>query len=163
MTSGGELDPNLYPDDVMAANLAPGVRKLPAALELDVVSTLWGTTLISPSQPAANSPPSLTTTAVDHAVAALGSTPSPIAPVSAATPSTKPPTKGKKAVRSKPHHTTIKMNPAESGHHKKKANPRIVAKPSPPKPKHTPDASVALHLSSRGPIIKPGQHHLPKK
>ncbi len=163
VTSGGELDPNLYPDDVMAANLAPGVRKLPAALELDVVSTLWGTTLISPSQPAANSPPSLTTTAVDHAVAALGSTPSPIAPVSAATPSTKPPTKGKKAVRSKPHHTTIKMNPAESGHHKKKANPRIVAKPSPPKPKHTPDASVALHLSSRGPIIKPGQHHLPKK
>ncbi len=39
---GGELDPNLYPDDVMAATLAPGVRKMPAPLELQIISTpLW--------------------------------------------------------------------------------------------------------------------------
>ncbi len=39
---GGELDPALYPDDVMAASLATGVRKLPEENEMAVVSALWG-------------------------------------------------------------------------------------------------------------------------
>jgi hypothetical protein len=75
---GGELDPNRYPDDVMAATLAPGVRKVPSPLEMDVISTLWGTssTSLAPSQvhtfqvTAPNA--SISPNVVDHAVAAMG-------------------------------------------------------------------------------------------
>ena len=162
VTSGGELDPNLYPNDVMAANLAPGVRKLPATLELDVVSTLWGTSLIPLPQPAAGSQPgSTTTTAVDHAIAALGSTASPVAPVSASNPTAKHPAKSKKAIRPKPHHGTTKVNPDKSSHDRK-SHPHVVSKPSATKTKRMPDASVAVQLASRGAMPKPG-HHGPKK
>jgi RHS repeat-associated protein len=45
VAAGGELDPVLYPGDVMAATLIPGIRKEPAANEMAVVSTLWGSHL----------------------------------------------------------------------------------------------------------------------
>ena len=54
---GGELDPTLYPDDVMAATLAPGVRKLPEENEMEVVSTLWGNHLPPPLPPYDDSDP----------------------------------------------------------------------------------------------------------
>jgi hypothetical protein len=87
---GGELDPALYPDDVMAATLATGVRKLPEENELEVVSTLWGNHLpplpppYDDSDPAAAiqvstrpiiptiaASPVPATTVLDHAIAAL--------------------------------------------------------------------------------------------
>src|SRR5207248_1416158 len=51
VVSGGELDPNVYPNDVMAETLALGVRKLPAAIEMQVIATLWGHDVASPGQP----------------------------------------------------------------------------------------------------------------
>ena len=50
----GELDPSLYPDDVMDATLAPGVRELPSPLDMEVVGTLWGTQPTLPGQSTAN-------------------------------------------------------------------------------------------------------------
>ena len=52
---GGELDPSVYPDAVMAATLAPGVLKYPDPLEMQVISTLWHTASPPSSQAAGDS------------------------------------------------------------------------------------------------------------
>jgi hypothetical protein len=98
---GGELDPALYPDDVMAATLATGVRKLPATPEREVVRTLWNSQLAIPIESSddsnrstvANAPmratssrtdPAAATNAVDHAIATLGTTAEAIGPLPSA-------------------------------------------------------------------------------
>ncbi len=75
---GGELDPNFYPADVMAATLATGVRKLPAENELQVVRALWGNTLKPPAAPIGGFAPAAVVQAVQTAVQ------SPVPPVQSA-------------------------------------------------------------------------------
>ena len=162
---GGELDPAVYPDDVMAASLAPGERKLPAALELEVVSTLWGTSP-SPSGQSTNSIPSNTGTAVvDHAVATIGTTaPAAISnPGAASVPVRKTSVKGKKAVHGKTAPAKIHPTHSKVGVGHKKAEPRVLTKPdakktSTAKTAHVPNGGLAIQLSSRGAIVKKTRH-----
>ena len=153
VTSGAELNPDVYPDDVMAGNLAPGIRKLPAALELDVVSTLWGTKLVTLVGPAASTAP--TTTAVDHAIATLGSTPTVAEPAHKHARATKKAKNSKKAAHHSGHAVTIRVKHPEIKPTKSGAKPRVVAKPaeaSAKKTPHTPNSDIAMQLSQRGKI-----------
>ncbi len=153
---GGELKPLLYPDDVMSATLAPGVRKLPSELDLDVISTLWDTNLTLPGQSAAAPALSAPAAIVDHAVAAQSSTPTPASPVTTASSTSKSPVKGKKAAHQKAHTVTIKTKHPEAGGSHKKPEPRVLIKPhaksTAAKTRPTPTGSAAVELSRRGAI-----------
>ena len=167
--AGGVLDPNVDPADVMAANLAPGVRKLPAYLELQVVSTLWGTTLpAAPAAPAAPTAPAAPaasasgsaspTTLIDQAVASLTSVAS-ASPVVVA-----PVAKHKSAAKTKKpghpiHHKVIaKPKHHAPSHAPKNQTHRVVVKAhkaaSPTVHPETPNGHLALHLSKRGKTSK---------
>ncbi len=140
---GGELDPGLYPDDVMAATLAPGIRKLPSSLEMELVSTLWSSHLVLPVHPGGVSNPATmgsyavqattmpgatpripTTTVVDHAIIALGNTtptmgpmPSAISPPADSIPPVDATHRKGHPVIVKSKHEGAAHGPARSSHH----------------------------------------------
>ena len=155
---GGELDPSLYPDDVMSGTLDPGVRKLVSNLDLDVVSSVWGGNLNLPITTPVASTPAATTTVIDHAVAALGSTPVATSPIASSGAGSKIAGKEKKAAHPKTHRATIKVKHPEIKHSPKVSTHRVVkpihAKAPSSKTKHTPEAGVAVALSGRGVIVK---------
>ncbi len=162
VTPGGELDPNLYPDDVMDATLLPSVRKLPAQLELQVINTLWDA-----AQPVddSSSPPvsssSTPTTLVDHAVAALGGTQTPASSVSSASSNSRPPVKGKKAAHQKVHPAKTETKHPKVGVSHKKPEPHLLIKSHPKtaagKTKPAPNGSLAVGLSRRGVMVTKNQ------
>ena len=152
--AGGVLDPNIDPNDVMAASLTPGVLKFPARLELQVVSTLWGTTL--PAAPATSPPPPASPTAlVDHAVASLTSA-APASPVATApVAEVAPVAKTEKTKHAKHHAVIAKPKHPAISHGRKTQTHRIVVKPhktaaTSAHHQKIPSGHLAVELSTRG-------------
>ena len=172
---GGELDPNLYPDDVMAATLATGVRKLPAENELEVVSTLWGNPLRPPAAPisdslssmvvqavqtAAHSPvptvqsaPDPVTAVLDRAIAALALTTTAIGPVpSSSSQAAEPPSPSATNYRDG-HRVIVEAKSTGVAHHRTKSAHSVSASAdSKDHAKHlltAPDGSLAVQFSGQ--------------
>ena len=181
---GGELDPNLYPGDVMAATLAPGVRKLPAANEMEVVSALWGNpfkppasptggsdpdpvvqTAVQPTLPLVHVAPVARTTVLDHAIAAL-------APIATATAIGPVPSTGSQggepagpavSTYREGHRVIVESKPSEAPHGRTKvaqqAGSSAQSKEHPMALLTPPDGSLAIQLS--GSVSK--NHHTTDK
>jgi hypothetical protein len=150
-----ELDPSTYPGDLMSATLAPGVRELPSPLDvqiLDVVNGLAPPPRLPPAtaeNAPSSAPPSVpppvasaaiaSTTAVDHAVAALGNN----APAPAAAAA------------------VVRGNAA--GGHKAAVHggTKAHAKAARTHARHVPHAGLAVQLSRRGPRGHGKTHHSP--
>ena len=146
-----ELDFGGYPGDLMSSTLAPSVRELPSHLDFTIVQAIDAPA--PPPSTQRNSVP--TTTVIDHALGALGTTPPPSTPVRSKKPVHHKPAKSKKTVERKLHPVTIKVKPDGANHIRREPTPRIVSNPqgkAPAKTKHTPDRSAAVELSRRGMI-----------
>jgi hypothetical protein len=173
VTAGGELDPNLDPDAVMAATLAPGVRKVPSPLELAIISTLWGTkpvppgssaggfvTVADPAQPSLHASPSSQdrgTPVLDRAIAALGS-----APQAGDSPASLGTAAGSGVVVKllKRHHATARASHsgASAGRASTRHGLTMVHKAGRIPAQQTPHAGLALRLSRRSPRGDVGVH-----
>jgi hypothetical protein len=89
-----ELDPTVYSGDLMSATLAPGVRELPSALDVQILDVVNGwappappaSVIATPAPPTAAANPTL----VDHAVAALAGTPPAMGPLPEVSPASQP-------------------------------------------------------------------------
>lgn len=161
--SDQELDPSRYPGDVMSATLAPGVRELPSALDVQILNVV--NTLSSPPAPgagtSATSVPTASTvvaptTVVDHAIAALGSTVLPIVsgPAALTSPIKGAPVNGKPANHHKGHSVKLKTKHTVKAHASKAPTHQVVTpahhKANKKSGSPTPNASLAAHLSRRG-------------
>ena len=151
---GDELDPDVYPDHLMAASLALGVRKLPSALEVQIINTVLDES--SPAQYTVNNNIGSTpAAAVDRAVASLTSAPpvkkSALAPVRS----------DKHGAKTKPIKTehgkkkvTVATKPKAASHKQTGLEHKIVIKSkgdgATGKQQRAPDGGIALSLSHRG-------------
>jgi len=150
-----ELNPSIYPGDLMSSTLAPGVRELPSALDVQILNIVNGVSASS----------AVPTTVIDHAVATIASgSPAPSGtPVSTGPSTAKTPATGKKAAHQKPHAGRTQTRHPKVGGDNKKPEPRVLIKPhaktSLAKAKPTPNGGVAVALSRRGAIVTNNQHH----
>ena len=150
-----ELDPNVYPGDLMSATLAPGVRELPSALDVQILDVVNG--LSAPPPPVAipgpmvATPPVSPTTVVHQAVAALGNTSTSGGLPAATSPEATVAIPVQPAAYHKRHKVTVKPKHSAPAHGHKPATHKVIApahhrsngKPVP----HTPNASLAVELS----------------
>jgi hypothetical protein len=142
-----ELDPSVYPNDLMSSTLAPGIRELPSALDVQILDAVNGYQSPPPVQYVA----APITTVVDHAIAAIAATSPTSTPASSAAPASVAPAVLTTKSNHKVHHVTIKPKHKAAVHVSTKSAHHAVtgstletkSKPT----KHHPDATLARHLS----------------
>jgi RHS repeat-associated protein len=159
-----ELDPALYPGDLLSATLAPGVRELPSALDVQILDAVNNLSAPSPplrvvSPPTVSSPivsppvgsSAATTTILDHALGSLGDTSPASDPVETGKSRHTP---GKSAAHHNGDPVTRKSKHAGAAHDRKPASRRVMTQAhheNGGKPAlRTPNATMAMQFSRAG-------------
>jgi len=157
-----ELDPNVYPGDLMSATLTPGVRELPSPLDVQILDIVSG----FPAPPQVQNSTAASTAVVDHAVAALGNDSPASSPPPSVIPAGDGSNKGREATHRKGHRLPIKTKHSGTAPGRKTSSQHVTTKAhlkaDGTLASQPPNGSLAVRMSRRGARVT-GHSHSPAR